>query len=137
MSRLVVIPCGGRKASEPVPAGLLYTGSYHRVCRRAADRLGGHIVILSARHGFLELDTVVAPYDLRMGQGGSVTVEALREQAARRDLGGDEVIVLAGRAYADRVTAVWPHAIRPLDGARGMGHQMAILNTITRTGRLP
>lgn len=130
---LVIVPCGHAKRDRPAPAGQMYTGSYHQACRRAAARLGGRLVILSARYGFLDPATVIEPYELRMGQPGSVTVPTLHAQA--RVMGIDvagTVTVLAGRDYADPVTAVWPHARRPLDGANGIGPQMARLTELAR-----
>lgn len=130
---VVIVPCGGAKLTEPAPAGDLYVGSYHRATRRAAAAIaadtGARVLILSALHGLLELDRVVAPYDLRMGQADSVTPARVAEQAVALGVDG-AVTVLAGRAYADVVTAVWPDARRPLDGTRGMGDQLARLAAI-------
>jgi hypothetical protein len=125
---LVIVGCGAAKLDRPAPAGRMYTGSYHAACRRAADRLGGRLFILSARYGLITPDTWIEPYDLRMSQPGAVTVPTLRAQARR--LGIDSagtVTVLAGRDYADPVSAIWPHATRPLDTARGIGPQLARL----------
>ncbi|WP_322974053.1 DUF6884 domain-containing protein [Actinacidiphila oryziradicis] len=52
-----------------VPAGELYTGSYHRAARRAAETLmqgarAGRVLILSARWGLVAPDERIAPYDL-------------------------------------------------------------------------
>ncbi|MEU1251578.1 DUF6884 domain-containing protein [Micromonospora arida] len=135
---LVIVPCGTAKLDRPAPAGLMYTGSYHRACRRAADRLGGRLLILSARHGLLTPDTVIEPYEVRMGQPGAVTAPTLYAQARRLgiDMAGT-VTVLAGRDYADPASAVWPHARRPLDGTRGMPEQMAVLAELARTATTP
>lgn len=135
---VTIVPCGSAKLNRPAPARHMYTGSYHAACRRAADQLGGRLIILSARHGLLAPDTVIEPYELRMGQPGAVTVATLRAQARR--LGIDvaaTVTVLAGRDYADPVSAVWPHARRPLDGTRGMPEQMALLTELARTPTTP
>jgi hypothetical protein len=133
-SRLVVIPCGGRKRAQRTPAGAMYTGSYHLACRRAAawlTRDGGTVIILSAKYGFLRMGDPIDPYDLKMGQRGSVSVAILREQAARLGLSRiRDVTVLGGRAYADAASAVWPDARRPLDGTTSMGEQLARLAAI-------
>lgn len=130
---VMIVPCGSAKLDHSAPAGLMYTGSYHRLVRRAADQLGGRLVILSARYGLLTPDMVIEPYELRMGQPGAVTVATLRAQARRLgiDVAGT-VTVLAGRDYADPVSAVWPHARRPLDGTRGMPEQMTVLAELAR-----
>ncbi|WP_405508818.1 hypothetical protein OG323_22640 [Streptomyces cyaneofuscatus] len=132
--RVVVIPCGAAKLDREAPAAELYTGSYHRACARAAAALtvdGGTILILSALHGLVPLDRVLAPYNLRMGAPGSIAPDALREQA--RELGLDhatDVTILAGLTYATAALAVWPHAVTPLTGMPGMGHHMRALASI-------
>lgn len=136
--RVVVIPCGAAKLDRPAPAGELYTGSFHRACRRAADALArpeDTVLVLSALHGLVPLDRVLAPYELRMGQAGSVTGDQLRRQA--RELGVDgarEVVVLAGAAYTAAARQVWPAASAPLEGAGGMGYQLQRLKAL-REGR--
>ncbi|MFV9454746.1 DUF6884 domain-containing protein [Rhodococcus sp. NM-2] len=138
-SPLVIVPCGGRKRGEPAPAGALYTGSYHRLCQEAACRLAPleDIRILSGLHGLLDLDTVVAPYEMRLGSPGSVTADTVHAQAADRGLlGAPDVVVLAGRDYSRIVTAVWPHARTPLAGSRSMGEQLQRLAGIAAGGGL-
>ncbi|WP_150255327.1 DUF6884 domain-containing protein [Nocardiopsis deserti] len=138
---LVVIPCSASKATRPAPARELYTGSYHRMCAAAAEALtarGGRVLILSARHGLIEPAQVLEPYEHRMGQLGTVTAEQLRAQAARLGAAdADQVVILAGRAYAQAARAVWPHALTPLAGTRGIGHQRARLAEIIRSSTLP
>ncbi|MBG0818891.1 DUF6884 domain-containing protein [Planomonospora sp. ID82291] len=132
---VVIVPCGGKKADTdaPVPAGELYTGSYHRAARRAADALtsgGGRVLILSALHGLVELDQLVAPYELRAGQAGTVTGETLRAQAAALGIADAHAVVLGGRAYVALAREVWPTLDSPLQGTRGIGEQMARLAAI-------
>ncbi len=124
---LVVIPCAARKLDRPAPAGELYQGSYHRACRQTADALtadGGTTVILSGLHGILPLDRTVEPYEMRMGDPGSVTADQLRDQARTLGLANvHTVVVLAGARYVDAARQVWPHAFAPLTG-RGIGRQL-------------
>lgn len=135
---LVVVPCGGRKLDRPAPAGELYVGSYHRACRAAADALQPRrVLILSALHGLLELHQVVEPYDLRMGQPGSVTPARIRDQAAALGLlDAAPVVALAGRSYALPLLAAWPALMWPLAGSTGMGDQLGRLARIRRAGAL-
>ncbi|WP_458682678.1 DUF6884 domain-containing protein [Prescottella equi] len=123
---LVVIPCGAAKAPHRSPAGQLYTSGVHRLAQRAARALTGpdSIRILSARHGLLTLGQLVDPYNLRLGQPGSITAEQLRAQADQQGiLGFPDVVVLAGRDYTHLAQRVWPHASTPLAGTRGIGDQ--------------
>ncbi|MER6540051.1 DUF6884 domain-containing protein [Streptomyces sp900105755] len=137
--QLVVIPCGSRKLGSPAPAADMYTGTYHRACRKAADTLRpGLLLILSARHGLLDLDDVIEPYDTPHGAADAVTARVLLEQATARDIVGlDPVVALGGARHAGLVRAVWPHARTPLADARGMGEQMARLVAIREGRGLP
>lgn len=138
---LVVIPCSAVKGPAAAPARELYTGSYHRMCAAAAEALttrGGRVLILSARHGLIEPAQVLEPYEHRMGQLGDVTPEQLRAQAERLGVAdAEQVVILAGRAYAQAARAVWPHARTPLAGTRGIGHQRSRLAEIISTSSLP
>ncbi|MET8406340.1 DUF6884 domain-containing protein [Streptomyces sp900116325] len=85
------MPCSAAKLSTtaPVPAADLYAGSFHRVCRRAAHAIAGGtgtVLVLSAAHGFVTLDEPLAPYELRMGEPGSVQLDQPRAQAERLGL---------------------------------------------------
>lgn len=79
----VIIPCGADKAAQPMPAAQLYTGSMFRLALQAAAEAADNatILILSALHGLVTLDQVLAPYDCKMGDPGSVTAERVAEQA--------------------------------------------------------
>ena len=135
---VVIVACGGRKLDRPAPAGDLYTGSYHAACRRAAAARGGRVFILSALHGLLPLDRVVAPYEQRMGAPGAITARQVRDQAVALGIAGaSRVTVLAGRAYAELARKVWPAIEWPLDGTGGIGEQLARLKGIAETPRPP
>jgi hypothetical protein len=137
---VVIVPCGGRKADAPAPAGELYTGTYHRAARRAADTLtanGGRVLILSSLHGLVTLDQILAPYELRAGQPGTVTGETLRAQAAALGITDAATVVLGGRAYVELARQVWPALAAPLDKTRGIGEQMSRLAAIYKTALTP
>lgn len=132
---LVVIPCGGkkRKTASFVEAATLYTGSYFRACLRAALALTtpDRVRILSAKHGLLRLDEKIAPYDLRMGNGGAISHDRLDAQATGAGLREErDVVVLAGHDYARLALFVWPHAKVPLRGVGGLGFQLKRLREI-------
>jgi hypothetical protein len=77
---LVVIPCGRAKHHSPTVAQELYTGaafSHFLTCAvgLATDdaQWGQHrtdVVIMSALHGLVDLDTVIAPYDQTIVEKG-------------------------------------------------------------------
>ena len=142
----LIIPCGGAKASEPKPARDLYTGSMFRHTLAAVLAVAGwcqargipsRILILSAKHGLIGLDEVLAPYDLKMGDPGSVAAAALARQA--RQLGmipGEPVCAFLPRPYLARLR----EALRDLGmtvqdkyaGARGIGEQRRVNAAVTR-----
>ncbi|MGW3391919.1 DUF6884 domain-containing protein [Streptomyces cinereoruber] len=140
--RVIIVSCGGRKSTteQPVPAGEMYCGSYHLALRRAADALTAQdgtvrVLILSALYGFVDLDDLIAFYDLRMGDDGSVTGEKLRQQAADLGVLHADVIVLGPRAYVEACRAVWPRLTDVLAGTRGIGEQLAKLADIYTPSR--
>ncbi|NUK53372.1 hypothetical protein HRW14_24480 [Streptomyces lunaelactis] len=130
---VVVVPCSAAKlvTTVPVPAADLYVGPFHRLCRRAAHAIAGSagtVLVLSAANGFVTLDELLAPYELRMGEAGCVRPDQLRAQAERLGLGrARQLVALGGRAYVDAVAAVRPDVLRPLTGCRGIGQQRARL----------
>lgn len=114
-----------------MPAWALYKGTYFRVCIRWAmsvtDR--DRIFVLSALHGLLTLETVVEPYDLKMGDPGSVDVERVREQAGHMGIAG-YVVGLGGQEYLSRLRPIFSGLIEPTAHLRKkqMGFQMNWLN---------
>ena len=135
--RLVIVPCGAKKqtAEEVCEAGEMYVGSYHQACRRAAEALaedGCRVLILSAKYGLLRLTDYIARYDLRAGDPGAITGEALREQAHKLYATGAQVTILGGAEYVRLAREVWPDAEAPLSGCRGIGEQLARLAGIRK-----
>lgn len=136
---LVVIPCGSTKAKTEAPAARLYRGTYFRLGLRAALALTGpdSIRILSARHGLLALHTMVEPYELRLGQPGSITAAELRAQALSLGLiDRPEVVLFGGRDYVELAKQVWPCGLTPLAGTAGIGEQQRRLASIAAAGCL-
>lgn len=126
--QLVVIGCGAAKLDRPAPAADLYVGSYFRLALAAAQQLADRddVLVLSALHGLLGLGDVVAPYDLTMGQPGSVTAQQLAEQAAARGQLARPVLALCSSRYAAMLQQVWSDVATPLAGL-GIGYQRQVL----------
>lgn len=103
---LVVIPCAAAKLDRPAPAGKLYDSAQFRYMLDAAtteaidnERVMGvttRVMILSAAHGLVDLDTVLAPYDTKMGDAAAIGTEVVV----------DQLVALAPRA----ITAMLPAA---------------------------
>jgi hypothetical protein len=133
--RYALIACSGSKAAAAAPAAQLYQGDLFRKSLAWAQRQGcAEVAILSARHGLLPLDQVVAPYDERLVQATLPQrrrwAERVLAQLLQRWPLGEacELVFLAGRRYAEPLVelihAAAPHTQirRPLAG-RGIGSQ--------------
>jgi hypothetical protein len=142
----LVIPCSGAKASKPEQARALYTGDMFRHTLRAAlaaarwcDDHGvpARVLILSAKHGLISLARETSPYDLKMGDPGSVTPDTLAGQA--RQLGitpGHLVCAFLPRLYLARLEEALRDggaAVRDMyKGTRGIGEQRHVNAEVTR-----
>lgn len=123
---LIIIPCGAKKAKTSALAWRLYQGPYFKACLRWAlsVEVPSNVWILSAKYGLIRLDEAIEPYDLRMGEPGSVTIEHIKDQIDDGMLLSEKVIGLGGRAYTAVIKAIWPNADLPLRGIGGIGLQM-------------
>ncbi len=103
VSTLYLVSCVKGKRAEPLPAKELYDSTRFKLCRRYVEGLGGRWLILSAKHGVVSPEEVIAPYDTYMG---SLTIAQRRRWAdgvmgaLEPHLGGvRRVCFLAGRDY--------------------------------------
>lgn len=137
---VIVIPCGREKRKEPAMAGDLYIGSQHRLAREAAEALcagagpGARILILSALHGLVDLDRVLEPYDVTLGDVGAVTAYDVKWQLMR--MGARRVIALTPKGYTALLNQGRVRLDDRLAGTGGIGEQRAVLAAIKR-GTLP
>lgn len=142
-----VIPCGGAKLDHAAPARDLYIGQMFRhtltnvTALAAGDVAAGlgpvRILVLSARYGLVDLDTVLDPYDLRIGDPGSVDVDTLTAQALALGIDwGAQVYGLLPKAYLARLD----QALRALDvyiqdvyeATAGIGEQRRVNSIVGR-----
>ena len=116
-AELVIVPCGGRKQAMACSAGGMYIGPYHQACRKWAEqyrRVGGLVLILSAKYGLLKLTDQIEPYNLRMGEKGCVQAHQVREQAKGMGLLDRSPLCLGGKEYLRICRIVWPTAKVPV-----------------------
>ena len=172
MAKLIVfvIPCTGAAYGSFVPVhGItklpyaapvrdLYQGVTFRqalpVIEREAEltaALGPDtcVRVLSAKHGLLALDEVIAPYDQRMDErddtGLAVLELLVRGQLAELDAGrGDvEIAAFLPRAYLEVLTGaavVFGDRVTVTDvyeGCRGIGDQKAVIASVRATQLTP
>jgi len=140
---LVLIGCVAQKQSHPAPARDLYTSSLWKKRRRYAESTGKPWMILSAEHGLVAPDEVIAPYDRYLES----QPRDYREQWSRstansvirvcRSTGATTVEIHAGSAYIDHgleaeLKRSGIQVLRPLKHLR-RGEQLAWYNH-TATG---
>lgn len=132
MKKIVIIPCGGSKLAEPAPAAELYTGSMFKDTLRTALTMTAreNVLILSAKHGLVRLDQMLEPYDLKMGQPGSIESEIVGDQldAFVPRTEGFVVDALLPKAYIEKLekaTGMW--ITNHFDGCKGIGYQKQVL----------
>jgi hypothetical protein len=129
------VSCVRRKLPHAAPARDLYISNWFRLARAYVEAHGGQWLILSAEHGLLRPDDVVAPYDrplLRM------SIKERQDWADRvacqlRCLMPDwlqTVVVLAGARYREflleKLRSRSERVFVPLEG-QGIGQQMRTL----------
>lgn len=72
----------------------LYIGNFFRSCLKAARAQASTndwIFVLSALHGLLTLSQIIEPYDLKMGDPGSILATELTEQLRCIDIDDSDV----------------------------------------------
>lgn len=154
MGEPVIIGCGSGKRTSPAPAADLYTGSYIRCAVRWARSIDARLFILSAKHGLIPGDRVIAPYDATWSgpsREPTIRLDALAEQIEAAGLPA-QVITLAGSEYRIRLRAASRRMVEPYNpfatlakrryGNAMRGYQASLMNahhgTIpTLTGATP
>ena len=136
MTRIALVSCTATKLPRAAPARDLYCGNWFRLARAWAETFADYWYILSAQHGLVEPDRVIAPYD------AALTRQSMEERATwavrvaadllRTTEPADEIIVLAGEAYREPLALLLELqgfvVYTPLVGL-GIGQQMAWLKT--------
>jgi hypothetical protein len=102
-----VIPCSAAKLSHAAPARDLYVGQTfkHTLERALNAEVPGRVMILSAKHGLLDLDTIVEPYEVRITDADAIDADTLAAQAQAIGIDDTDVWALLPRAYFDRLDA--------------------------------
>lgn len=140
---IVLIACSSTKQHFPVPARSLYRSDLFRKSLAWAHGVGANqIMVLSAKHGLVQLDEVVAPYDETLSRTSAQErfhwASRTWESLAPLIQPGDAIVLLAGRRYRDPlIPLMLEHGISkemilaPLEGL-GIGQQKRWLALATR-----
>jgi hypothetical protein len=102
---LFLVSCVGRKLTAPARAREMYASEWFKKARAFAEAHGDRWVILSAKHGVVDPDTEIAPYERTLA---TMPVAERRAWADRvlaslhpRLSGIERVVVFAGERYRE------------------------------------
>lgn len=147
-----VVPCGAGKAESAAPARDLYVGSAFRHALAAAEAeaaaterdmgVRAEVLILSALHGLVSPDEVIAPYELKMGAAGSVDEYDVAAQIINRGIGhSDSIYAMLPKAYRAVLAAAgaWVGiAVQDVyEAAPGIGYQRGVGSSLVRSAATP
>ncbi|MHB8568500.1 MAG: DUF6884 domain-containing protein [Nitrososphaerales archaeon] len=137
MRKVILIFCSSKKLKRKTKARDLYTSPLFRLSLKYAMMLEhDNIFILSAKHGLLELGSIIAPYDLSLNKmpTSSVKIWADKVLATLKskgyDLKRDRFVFLAGRNYTKFLIPCIENCTVPMSGL-GIGMQLRFLKKMT------
>ena len=132
MRRIVLISCVSSKLSRSAPARELYISPLFKFnLAYAATLQPDAIFVLSAKHGLLALDAVIAPYNETLNTKKDADIRAWAEKVLKGlekegNAKKDEFIFLAGERYRRHLVPSLAHVQIPLAGL-GLGKQLQFL----------
>lgn len=130
--RIVLISCASKKLSYRARAKDIYISQLFKLNLNYAKNLNpDKIFILSAKHGLLDLDTEIEPYNKTLNK---MIDEQIKQWADKiisdlekiSDLKKDEIIFLAGERYRRYLIPHISNYKIPLEGL-GIGKQLKYL----------
>jgi hypothetical protein len=109
MVNIFLVSCSNRKLEHAAPARDLYTSPTFQASRQLAELRGSTWFIISAKHGLLSPETVIAPYDVSLSsfsseervQWANCVTEGIREFVPTRS----EITFLTDDLYAEHLTS--------------------------------
>lgn len=132
------IACGAAKRDERSKARDLYVGASVTQAVRIADAIGARVVIVSAKHGAIDGDTMIYPYEQRAPRpGGPAHFEWSRMvEQQLRDMQIDTAasVMFAGSSYVRALTWRLTASQWPLDALCGLqlGERLHVLSKLNR-----
>ena len=134
--RIVLISCVSKKLSHLAKVRDLYTSPLFRLNLRYAESLKPDgIYVLSAKHGLLDLEQEVEPYEQTLNAMKSQEIrlwaaKVLRQLSEVSSPEVNEFVFLAGDRYRKYLLPHIKHARIPLQGLR-IGEQLSKLKELT------
>lgn len=137
MTVIGLVGCAAQKLSRPAAAKDLYVSQLFRKSAAYVESHSDRWYVLSAKHGLVAPDTVLEPYDTRLGHKNgppiwdwaSRVAEQLAEATA--DDEAPELLVLAGEQYRTLLRRTTLPARVPMEGL-GIGQQLGWLTEALR-----
>jgi cytoplasmic iron level regulating protein YaaA (DUF328/UPF0246 family) len=137
-NRVALVSCVKSKRNSETPARDMYTSSLFTKMRRYAEQHAEAWFILSAEHGVLAPDELVAPYEKTLNKmikaERLVWAERVQQQIIQVLLPGTKVIFLAGKRYREDIvpflTSKGFSVEVPMQGL-AIGSQLSWLNRYT------
>jgi hypothetical protein len=141
---LILMACSATKASTAAPAIDLYQGVMYSTFHANAPATRPAVVILSAKHGFIEADRVIDPYEQRMteARADEMLAELSDFDAIKWPTGVRSIFLAGGKAYRRVMRAAIERRIElglldrdvKIDetNAAGIGYQRAQLGAYLR-----
>ena len=132
MNRIVLISCVKRKANYRCKAEHMYQSELFKKCLKyGRSRIPHKVLILSAKHGVLELDDEIEPYDETLNRMPIADVKKWADRVLKQlqsicDVSNHEFVILASDRYRRFIV---PHLARyeiPMEGLR-IGQQLQFL----------
>jgi len=126
---IYLVACVAKKLDREAPAADLYQSDWFRKARAYVRMQGEPWYILSAKHGLVAPDDLVAPYEQTLNTMGAKERRAWAKPVMRSvlQLAPAKVIILAGRKYRDDLIAPLRgegiEVVVPMEGL-GIGEQL-------------
>lgn len=137
VSEVCLVSCVSQKASRSLPAKDLYTSVLFTRIRAFVERRNCPWFVLSAEHGLIHPDAVIAPYEKTLNTMGvkerRAWAERVIEQMKVRMPESDRITLLAGQRYREFLLPYLREGARiidmPLEGKR-IGEQLQWLSRV-------
>ncbi|UXT97982.1 DUF6884 domain-containing protein [Agrobacterium tumefaciens] len=132
MAPLHLVACVKEKAAQPMPAAQLYRSVWFRKARAFVEAKHAPWLVLSALHGVVDPEDIIAPYEHTLMTMGATERRAWGERVVAQLIkrgydDGSPVIILAGSRYREPISRwLGDRASVPMQGL-AIGQQLAWL----------
>lgn len=134
MTTIALVGCAAAKLRRPAPARELYTSQLFRKAAAYAEANSDRWYVLSAKHGLVAPDTILEPYDMKLGHKSGPPIwdwatrvhDQLETELWTIGEPLAELLILAGEQYRTFLRlGNWPRRV-PMEGM-GIGQQLGYL----------